>query len=112
MRIRTRHWRPQLTRKTRAPRAVPERGSSPYVAREPSPRVKAQITRLVVEVGNRADEWRSATVDAEFAFRWWASAVYADRDDAAAVYLAATDREEQAANEYRRAWEACCAAAP
>lgn len=104
MRIRTRRWRGQRSRKTNRPRATPQR--------EPGPSVKAQITRLVVEVGNRADDWRSATVDAEFAFRWWVNADHADRDNAATVYLAATDREEKAANEYRRAWEACCAAAP
>jgi hypothetical protein len=74
--------------------------------------VRAQITGLVVDVGNRADAWRSAAVDAELAFRWWINSDYADRDDAAAVYLAATEREEKAATEYRRAWEACCSAAP
>jgi hypothetical protein len=104
MRIRTRQWPPQRTRKTRGPRATREG--------EPSPHVTAHITRLVVEVGNRADDWRSATVDAERAFRRWANAARTDRDDAAVAYLAATDREEQAAGEYRRAWEACCAAAP
>src|SRR5690348_2521045 len=104
MRIRARQLRSQRTRKPRERRATPER--------EPGPYVKAQITRLVVEVGNRADDWRGATVDAELAFRWWVSAPHADRHDAAIAYMAAIDREEQAANEYRRAWESCCAAAP
>jgi hypothetical protein len=99
-----RPWRPLRTRETRRPAARPKR--------EPGPHVTAHITRLVVELGNRADDWRGATVDAECAFRLWGDAAYTDRDKAAVAYLAATDREEQAASEYRRAWEACCAAAP
>jgi hypothetical protein len=86
------------------------RGSSPR--RTCDPDVKAHITRLVVEVGNRAQAWRSAAVETELAFRWWREAVQGERDDAAAVYLAATEREETAANEYRRAWETCCATVP
>jgi hypothetical protein len=77
-----------------------------------SPRVRERITRLVVEVANHASAWRAAAVDAELAFGWWKSARQADRGTAAAVYLAAIEREEKAANEYSRALEACSTAAP
>jgi hypothetical protein len=77
-----------------------------------SPRVKEHVTRLVVEVGNCASAWRDAAVDAELAFRWWTNAGQLDRGKAAAVYLAAIEREEKAANEYSRALEACCTAVP
>ena len=75
-------------------------------------RVKQHITRLVVEVGNSASAWRDAALDAELAFRWWASAPHIERAGAAAVYLAAIEREEKAANEYSRALEACCISVP
>jgi hypothetical protein len=75
-------------------------------------RVKEHITRLVVEVGNSASAWRDAALDAELAFRWWASAPHNERACAAAVYLAAIEREEKAANEYRSAVEACASAQP
>jgi hypothetical protein len=74
--------------------------------------VSDQITRLVVDVGNRADAWRDAALDAEGAFVSWKNAAHAERDTAAAVYLAAIEREEKAASEYSRASEACCAAVP
>jgi hypothetical protein len=77
-----------------------------------SPRVKEHITRLVVEVGNRASAWRNAAVDAELAFGWWKSAGGAGRGWAAAVYLAAIEREEKAAIEYSKALEACCTTVP
>jgi hypothetical protein len=77
-----------------------------------SPRVRQHITRLVVEVGNRASAWREAAVDAEVAFRRWQDASQADRGNAAAVYLAAIEREEKAANEYRGALEACSTTMP
>jgi hypothetical protein len=77
-----------------------------------SPRVKQHITRLVVEVGNTASAWRDAALDAELAFRWWASAPQIERAGAAAVYLAAIEREEKAANEYRSAVEACASTRP
>jgi hypothetical protein len=80
--------------------------------RLPPPGVKEHITRLVVEVGNRAQAWRSAAAETELAFRWWREAAQGERDDAAAVYLAATEREETAANEYRRVWETCCITVP
>jgi hypothetical protein len=66
----------------------------------------------VVDVGNRASAWREAAVDAELAFASWKTSVPGDRGAAAAVYLAAIEREEQAANEYRSALEACCSTAP
>jgi hypothetical protein len=75
-------------------------------------RVKEYITRLVVEVGNTASAWRDAALDAELAFRWWASAPHIERGDAAAVYLAAIEREEKAADEYRNAVEACASTLP
>ena len=75
-------------------------------------RVREHVTRLVVEVGNSASAWRAAALDAELAFAWWRSAGRGQRGDAAAAYLAAIEREEMAANDYRRAVEACCSAAP
>jgi hypothetical protein len=86
--------------------------ASPVPARARNPSVKEHITRLVVDVGNRASAWRESALEAEAAFRSWTNAVQADRDDAAAVYLAALEREEKAAEEYSRALEACCSAAP
>jgi hypothetical protein len=77
-----------------------------------SPGVKEHVTRLVVEVGNRASAWRNAAVDAELAFRWWKTAAQVDRGTAAAVYLAAIEREEKAASEYGRALEACSSTVP
>jgi hypothetical protein len=56
--------------------------------------------------------WRRAAVEAELAFGWWKHAAQADRGEAAAVYLAAIEREETAANEYSRALEACRTAMP
>jgi len=70
-----------------------------------NPRVKEHVTRLVVEV-NRANAWRGAAVEAERAFEWWKNAAPADRREAAAIYLAGIEREEKAADEYRRALEA------
>jgi hypothetical protein len=70
------------------------------------------VTMLVVEVGNRAGAWRDAADDAELAYRWWMLTEHPDRDDAAAVYLAAIDREEKAAAEYRRAAEDCWRTVP
>ena len=77
-----------------------------------SPRVRAHVTRLVVEVGNRADEWREAAVDTNRAYGWWKSAGQSERGDAAAAYLAAIDREEKAADEYNRALETCSKTTP
>jgi hypothetical protein len=77
-----------------------------------SPRFQEHVTRLVVDVGNRASAWRHAAVDAELAFAWWKDAAEGRRREAAAVYLAAIEREEKAANEYSRALNACCSAAP
>lgn len=74
--------------------------------------VKEHLTTLIVDVGNRASAWRDAAVDAELAFRSWQSAAQAHRGEGAAVYLAAIEREEQAANEYSRALDACCNALP
>jgi hypothetical protein len=77
-----------------------------------SRRGKEHITRLVVEVGNSASAWRDAALDAELAFRWWTSAPHSELAGAAAVYLAAIEREEKAANEYRSAVEACASTVP
>jgi hypothetical protein len=87
-----------------------ERARTPQ--RSCSPQVKEHITRLIVEVGNSASAWRDAALDAELAFRWWASAPQIDRAGAAAAYLAAIEREEKAAKEYRSAVEACCSTRP
>jgi hypothetical protein len=77
-----------------------------------TPRVREHVTRLVVEVGSCANAWREAAVDAELAYRWWRDAAWPERADAAAVYLAAIEREEKAAAEYCRALEACYSASP
>ena len=77
-----------------------------------SPRAREHVTRLVVEVGNRASQWREAAVDAELAYGRWKSALQTDRPDAAAVYLAAIEREEKAADENSRALEACWGTSP
>jgi hypothetical protein len=74
--------------------------------------MKAHVTRLVIEVGNRAQSWRDAALDAELAFRSWQTAAGGERDAAAVGYLAAIEREEKAASEYDRASAACCATLP
>jgi hypothetical protein len=78
-------------------------GGSHELRRAVSPRVWANVTRPVVEVGNRASAWRGAAFDAELAFRSWKAAPQAQRGNAAAGYLAAIEREEKAATEYRQA---------
>lgn len=80
--------------------------------RKISQRSKKRITWLVVEVGSRASAWRQAATDAQLAFEWWRSAAQGDRVTAAAVYMAAIEREEKAANEYSAALEACWSTAP
>jgi hypothetical protein len=87
-----------------------ERARAPQHSR--NPHVKEYITRLVVEVGDSASAWHDAAFDAQVAFRWWASAPHIERAGAAAVYLAAIEREEKAANEYRSAVEACASTVP
>jgi hypothetical protein len=77
-----------------------------------SQRMRDHVTKLVVEVGNRADAWRAAANDAALAFRCWRSAPSAERGDAAAAYLAAIEREEKAAAEYSRALEICSITSP
>jgi hypothetical protein len=93
-----------------AQRTAAERARTPQ--RSCATHVKEHITRLVVEVGNSASAWRDAARDAELAFRWWTSAPQIERAGAAAVYLAAIEREEKAAIEYRGAVEACCSTLP
>ena len=77
-----------------------------------SPRMRDHVTKLVVEVGNRADAWRAAANEAALAYRWWRSARSEERGDAAAAYLAAIEREEKAAAEYSRALEICSITSP
>jgi hypothetical protein len=86
-------------------RQAVERTRSPV--RAVSPRVRQHVTRLVVEVANRATSWREAADDAQLAYRWWTSAPVEQRGDAAAVYLAAIEREEKAAAEYSWAVAIC-----
>ena len=99
-------------------RIEPPSSAHPAVARSKtqgrtvSPRVRAHVTRLVVEVGNRASAWRDAAGDAELAYRWWKTARLGERGDAAAAYLAAIEREEKAAAEYSSALEACSSTVP
>jgi hypothetical protein len=78
----------------------------------PDPLRVLHATRLVVDVGDRADAWRNSAIEAERAFRHWMQSPHAQRRDSAAAYLAAIDREERAASEYLRAWEACCITVP
>jgi hypothetical protein len=87
-----------------------ERTRSPV--RPISPHVREHVTRLVVEVANRADGWRKAADGAELAYRWWTSAPPEERGDAASAYLAAIEREEKAAAEYSRAVEVCSTTSP
>jgi hypothetical protein len=99
------------------PRATPsgQRGTVARprsTVRAVSPRVREHVTRLVVEVANRADGWRAAANDAQVAYRWWSSAPAEERADAAAVYLAAIEREEKAAAEYGKAVEICTSTTP
>ena len=113
VRIRINRPRSRNARGTHGPIPKARPQARPGASQRPcSPTVKAHITRLVVEVGNHAQAWRDAATDAELAFRWWTSAADGERGKAAAVYRAAAEREDAAANEYRRAWEMCCAAAP
>jgi len=77
-----------------------------------SPRVREYVTKLVVEVANRADGWRKAADGAELAYRWWTSAPPEERGYAASAYLAAIEREEKAAAEYSRAVEVCATTSP
>ena len=111
MRIRISGWRRRQSCEIREAGGVPVQRRRPP-KRTSDPGVKEHVTRLVVEVGNRAQAWRSAATETELALRWWREASPGQRDDAAAVYLAATEREETAANEYRRVWETCCATVP
>ena len=108
MRIRARRWRrngePLDHGAAGKPTATP-RGAC-------GPRVKEHVTRLVVDVGNCASAWRDAATDAELAFARWRNAAQVDRGEAAAVYLAAIEREEKAASEYSRALEACSTTVP
>jgi hypothetical protein len=101
-------------RRTRASAAARRDGVATKRAatRADGPEVKAQVTRLVVEVANRAQSWRDAALDAELAFRSWQMAARGERDAAAVTYLAAIEREEKAASEYSRASVACCATLP
>jgi hypothetical protein len=77
-----------------------------------TPRMRDHVTRLVVEVGNRAGAWREAANEAALAYRRWTCAPSGGRGDAAAAYLAAIEREEQAASEYSRALEVCSTTSP
>jgi hypothetical protein len=102
----------RVIRRRRVPSVAPpeqrEANSFPdTLQRAISPRVREQVTRRLLDVGNRASAWRDAASDAKLAYRWWAVADQAHRDDAAAVYLAAIEREEKAAAEYSKALEAC-----
>jgi hypothetical protein len=102
----------RVTRRRRLPNGAPpvQReaiGFPDTLQRAISPRVGERVTQLVLEVGSRARAWRGAAFDAELAYRRWTVAARADRDDAAAVYFAAIEREEKAAAEYSKALDAC-----
>ena len=67
-----------------------------------------RLTGMVGGVDRRAHTWRSATAEADRAYRVWQSAPCRQRPLAALAFFAALDREERAALDYRRAWEALC----
>lgn len=98
------------TRAARRDHAAAEHLSA--AARRFDPSAKVHITTLVVEVADRADAWRDAARASEVAFACWKNADQTARRDAGALYIAAIEREEHAADEYRSAWEACCTAVP
>jgi hypothetical protein len=52
------------------------------------------------------DAWRDAAYDVEAAARRWRSAPADDWEVAAWAFSAALEREEKAAREYERAWQA------
>lgn len=65
-----------------------------------------RLTGMVGAVDRHAHTWRCATAEADRAFRLWQSAPRRQRPLAALAFFAALDREERAALDYRRAWEA------
>ncbi len=65
-----------------------------------------RLTGMVGAVDRHAHAWRCATAEADRAFRLWQSAPRGQRPLAALAFFAALDREERAALEYHRAWEA------
>src|SRR3954452_14244549 len=91
MRIRAHRRRTQASASARRDGVSAKRPAT----RADGPEVKAQVTRLVVEVANRAQSWRGAARDAELAFRSWQTAARGERDAAAVTYLAAIEREEK-----------------
>lgn len=104
MKIKISQLRRERTRESREHRQTGEQAVGP--AR------REHVYGLVVEVGNRANAWRDAALDSEAAYRWWRDASDGERGDAAAVYVAAIDREEQAAAEFNRALEECSTTVP
>jgi hypothetical protein len=66
----------------------------------------APLSRLGRLVGPRPadlyDAWLFAAADATLALAAWRSAMRGERGDAYAAYVAALDREEQAALSFRR----------
>ena len=74
------------------------------------PFARRQMEALLVAVGDSASAWREQARQAELAFNRWQHAAGGHRRQAAADYQQAIEREEKAAEEYRRVWEACCTA--
>lgn len=67
------------------------------------------LTRALVAVDVSAAAWRRAEDDVRRAYHAWRSVATAQRPAATIAFLAALDREEQAAAQYQLAWETWCA---
>jgi hypothetical protein len=76
---------------------------------EPVRRTDAGLTVVLVAVDAACGEWCAAAHAEELALVRWRTAVGEERPLAAAAFVAALEREERAALEYRVAWEAWCA---
>jgi hypothetical protein len=66
------------------------------------PSVVSPVSTLIDAVMDGYVDWREESSAVELAYRRWVQAAAGDRELAFDAYLAALDREESAANEYRR----------
>jgi len=64
--------------------------------------VASPVSALIDAVMDGYVDWREESAAVELAYRRWRQAASRDREPAFDEYLAALDREEQAAGEYRR----------
>lgn len=70
-----------------------------YLRRSPVP---SPVSTLIDAAMDSYVDWREESAAAALAYRRWRDAVSRERDVAFDEYLAALDREEQAASEYQR----------